>query len=114
MATPAAYGNSQPRGRIGAAAEAYSTATAMQDLTCICGRCHSLRQCWVLNPLSEASDAPASSGRLCWILNPPSHNVSATIKKCLFHWKKNVGGLLPREVTCPTEYVQNATVAEES
>ena len=28
-ATPAAYGNSQARGHIGAAAEAYATATAM-------------------------------------------------------------------------------------
>ena len=33
---------------------AYSTATAMPDLSCICSLCHSLQQCLILNPLSEA------------------------------------------------------------
>ena len=36
MATPEAYGSSWARGRIGAAAVAYTTATATQDLSCIC------------------------------------------------------------------------------
>ena len=34
----------------------YTTATAMWDLSCICDPCHSLRQCCILNPLSEARD----------------------------------------------------------
>ena len=35
---------------------AYTTATAMQDLRCVCDLHHSSQQCWVLNPLSEARD----------------------------------------------------------
>ena len=33
---------------------AYATATAAQDLSCVCDLHHSLQQRWVLNPLSEA------------------------------------------------------------
>ena len=36
MATSAAYGNSQVRGQIRAAAEAYATATATPDKSCLC------------------------------------------------------------------------------
>jgi len=35
---------------------AYTTATATPDPICICELCHSLRQCWILNPLSKAKD----------------------------------------------------------
>ena len=35
---------------------AYATATAMPDLSCVCYRYHSSRQCHILNPLSEARD----------------------------------------------------------
>ena len=35
---------------------AYTTATAMQGLSCVCDLHHSSQQCWVLNPLSEARD----------------------------------------------------------
>ena len=35
---------------------AYATATAMQDLSCICDLHHSSRQRQILNPLSEARD----------------------------------------------------------
>ena len=41
---------------------AYATATATADPSCICDLYHSLRQCWILNPLSEARDwTPTSS-----------------------------------------------------
>ena len=33
---------------------AYTTATAMQDPSCVCSLYHSSRQYWILNPLSEA------------------------------------------------------------
>ena len=56
MATPVAYGSSQARGPIRTAAEAYATATAIPDLSCICNLLYGLWQCWVLNPLSEAGD----------------------------------------------------------
>ena len=35
---------------------ASATATATQDLSHICDLHHSLWQCWILNPLSEARD----------------------------------------------------------
>ena len=35
---------------------AYSTATAMQDPSCICDLHHSPQQCWILNPVSKARD----------------------------------------------------------
>ena len=41
--------------------------------SCICDLCHSLWQLWVLNPLNEAKDKPASSQR-CQFLNPLGHN----------------------------------------
>ena len=54
-AAHAAYGSSQARGLIGAtAAVACATATATQDPSC--HPCHSLQQCWILNPLSKARD----------------------------------------------------------
>ena len=56
MATPAVYGGSQVRGRIGPAAEAYATATTTLDPNCICTLPHSSWQHQILNPLSEARD----------------------------------------------------------
>ena len=41
MATPEAYAGSQARGQIGAADEAYATATATLNLSHICDLCHS-------------------------------------------------------------------------
>ena len=49
-------GGSQARGQTGAAAEAHTTATAVQDVSRICTLHHSLQQCQLLNPLSEARD----------------------------------------------------------
>ena len=54
MAARVAYGSSHARGRIRAASGAYTTATATMDPSHICDLCHSLQQCWVLNPVNEA------------------------------------------------------------
>ena len=54
-AVPTAYGGSQARGQIGAAAAAHATAMATPDPSCIWDLCHSL-QCWILNPQTEAKD----------------------------------------------------------
>ena len=35
---------------------ATTTATATEDLSCVCNQHHSSRQCWILNQLSEARD----------------------------------------------------------
>ena len=55
-ATPVANGSSWARGCIGAAAEAYTTATATPDQSHICNLHLSLWQCWTLNPLNKARD----------------------------------------------------------
>ena len=44
MDAPVAYGSSWVRGQIGAAAEAYATATATPDPRCTCDLHHSLWQ----------------------------------------------------------------------
>ena len=55
-AAPAAYGSSQARGLIGAAAAGLATATAMPDLGHVCDLCQSSRQCQILYLLSKAID----------------------------------------------------------
>ena len=54
--TPVAYGSSQSSGQTQAAAEAYTIATAVPDLSRICDLGHSLQQCRILNPLIKARD----------------------------------------------------------
>ena len=39
---------------------AYTTATAMRDLSHVCDLCHSSRQRWILIPLSEVRDRTRS------------------------------------------------------
>ena len=53
---------------------AYTTATAAPDLSHICNLCHSLRQCRILNSLSEAGDPARILMVPSPILNPLSHN----------------------------------------
>lgn len=55
-ARPEAYGSSQARGQIGVLGVAYTTATAMPDLSHVCNLHYSSWQCQILNPLSEAKD----------------------------------------------------------
>ena len=56
MAAPAAYGSSQAKGGIRAAAAAYATAMATLDPSCIFDLHCSLWQRRLLKPLSEARD----------------------------------------------------------
>ena len=55
-AAPAAYGSSQARRLIRAAAEAYATAMTTPGLSFICELCYSLQQCWIHNPLRETRE----------------------------------------------------------
>ena len=55
-AAPAAYGGSQGRGLIGAAAIAYARATATRDPSRVCNLHHSSRQRRIVNPLSTGRD----------------------------------------------------------
>ena len=55
-AAPVAYGRSQARGPIGAAAASLHTATATRDLSCVCNLNHSSRQHQILTSPREARD----------------------------------------------------------
>ena len=53
---------------------AYTTATEMQDPSCICNLHHSSQQHQILNPLSEARDRTHIYVDTSGILNLPSHS----------------------------------------
>ena len=55
-AAPMAYGNSLLRLELELQLPAYTTATAMQDLSWICNLHHSSQQHQILNPLNKARD----------------------------------------------------------
>ena len=65
MTAPVAYGNSQARSRIRAAACA--TAIAMPDPSHMCDLHHSSRQCGILSPLSEARDGGHVLMDISWV-----------------------------------------------
>ena len=56
LGPPAAYGGTQARGPIRAAAAAYTTATAARDWSRVFNLHHSSQQHWILNPLSKTRD----------------------------------------------------------
>ena len=65
-AAPVAYGGP----RLGIELD-YATATATQDLSCVCDLHHSSRQCRILNPLGKVRDRTfvlldTSRVRYCW------------------------------------------------
>ena len=53
---------------------ATAIAIATLDLSCICDLRHSLQQCLILNPQSEAGIQSVSSQILCQVLNRLSRN----------------------------------------
>ena len=63
---------------------AYATATAMPDLSRIFSLCHCLRQCQILNPLSEAWDQSRVLTDSCQFLNPLSHSGNSCHKYLLW------------------------------
>jgi len=73
LAASVAYRSSQAKGRIGAAAMTYSTATATPDSSHICDLCRSLWQGY-LSHWGKPWIEPPSSWTLCWVLNSLSHN----------------------------------------
>lgn len=77
---------------------AYTTATAMQDLSCICNLHHSSWQCWILNPVSEARGGTHTfmvTSRFCYVTMGTSGCIfySSTVNlqccvgcKCIAKW----------------------------
>ena len=55
---------------------AYTTATATPDLSCVCDLHHSSRQCWILNPLSEARVRTCNLICFCCTTKGTPQNVS--------------------------------------
>ena len=58
--------------------QAYTTAIATPDPSHICDLQHSLQQCWILSPLSEARDLTIIITTLCWVLKLLSHNAHSS------------------------------------
>ena len=58
---------------------AYTTATAMLDLSHVCNLHHSSRPHQILNPLSEAMDLTISSWDTSWVCYSLSHNGNSRI-----------------------------------
>ena len=73
-AVPTACERSQARGRIGAPAPAYTTATATQNPSHVYDLHHSSRQCRILKPLSKARDRTCILMDTSWIHNLLSHS----------------------------------------
>ena len=53
---------------------AYTTATAMPDLNCICSPCHSLWQQWIFKSLSKVRLQTRIPKETCRDLNPLNHS----------------------------------------
>ena len=79
MPTPAAHGSFRARGRMGAAAAGYATATAMWERSRICDLHHSLQQRQILPPLSKARDRTHFLTEITSGLSPtePQRNLQA-------------------------------------
>ena len=68
---------------------AYTTATAMQDLNCVCDLHHSSRQRWVLNPLSEARDQTHVLMDTSWICFHCATSGTPSSVRCLTLFTSN-------------------------
>ena len=74
MAAPVAYGGSQARDRIGAAAAGLCHSPARPVPRCICDLCHRLPQYGILSALNEARDQTCILIDIGGILNLLSQN----------------------------------------
>ena len=62
---------------------AYTTATASQDLSCVCDLHHSSWQCQILNPLSEARNRTCNLMVPSWIRFLLRHDRNSTLRTFL-------------------------------
>ena len=64
--------------------QAYTTATAMSDLSCVCDLHCSLWQCQILNAPSKARDRTHILMDTSWVLNWLSHDGTPTVSYFYF------------------------------
>ena len=81
MAAPSAYRGSPARGQIGAAAQAYATATATLDPSWAtsatnAAACDNVRS---LTHWTKPGSELLYSGMLCWVLNSLSHDKNSVL-----------------------------------
>ena len=74
---------------------ASTTATATADLSCICNLHHSMWQCWILNPLSEARDRTHILMDTRQVLNPLNDHGNAVPPSKGHRSKGNGAGWMP-------------------
>ena len=93
-AAPVVYGSSWARGWIKATAEAYATATAMPNQSCLCNLWCSLRRCQMLNPPSRGQGSnPQPQGYCvrfltCWAtMGTPAFCFYFSMSSAI-HWEK--------------------------
>ena len=68
-----------PRLGVKSELEAYTTATATQDPSCVCVLYHSSWQHQILNPLSETRDRTCNLMDTNWFHNPLSHSRNSSV-----------------------------------
>ena len=64
--------------------QAFTTAAASVDPSCMCNLCQSLKQCWILKPLSEVRDRTCILIDASQVFSPWNHNRN-TITSSYFH-----------------------------
>ena len=64
--------------------QAYTTATAMPDMSHIWDLQHSSWKCQILNPLSKTREWTCILMDTSWVLNTPSHKGNSSFVNCLY------------------------------
>ena len=84
-ATTAVHGGSQARGRIGAAAAGLRHSHSNTNPSLVYDPHHSVRQCWILNPLCKARDRTHVLMDTTWLRNLLSHSGNSYINRLLIY-----------------------------
>ena len=78
----------------------YTITSAKSDLSHIFDLCLSLRQRWILNPLSEVGDGTHILMDISWVLNPLGHDGNSQTHDLLIRITPLVSGLTKVQVLC--------------
>ena len=70
---------------------AYTTATAMPGMSCVCNPHHSSQQCQIPKPMSKSKDWTHDLMNTSWVLNPLSHNRNSMLRIIAFIFTNDIG-----------------------